>query len=100
LAITDLNKELEINPNDAYAYGLRGQIYDKKGDLDQGIADSNKAIEISPNYAFAYSERAWAYLVKGDYDKSWADVYKVESLGMKIDPKFLNDLKEKSQRDK
>ena len=54
LAITELNKAIELNPSLAPAYASRGGAYAKKSQYDSAIADLNRAIELDPSLAMAY----------------------------------------------
>ena len=98
LAITDFDKALQINPNYAEAYFSRGLAYKYKENLDEAISNFNKAIEIKPDFIDAYNQRAGAYFKKGLYDRSWDDIHKMESLGSKVNPSFLEKLKQASQK--
>jgi len=99
-AISDYDKAIEIDPNDAEFYYNRGIAYYYKDYPDQAILDWSRAIEISPDTAAIYQKRAFAYFKKEEYDKSWQDVHRIEELEYKVDPKFLEELKRLSQRDK
>ncbi len=86
--------------NDPVAYNNRGLAYAKKGQYDQAISDFTKALEINPRFTAAYYNRGSTYFEKGQYDKAWEDVYKVQDLGLKIDPVFLKALRKASGRQK
>jgi Tfp pilus assembly protein PilF len=75
-------------------------VYSFKGQFDQAIADLNKALELDPKYDLAYYGRARAFYGKKEYGLAWEDVRKAQSLGIKIDPKFLDDLRRASGREK
>ncbi len=98
-AIADFSGAIMINPNYAEAYSSRGLAYAYRGDMNQGIADCNKASEIRPDYAAAYSTRAIIYFMQKKYDRSWADVQLAESLGYKVNPRFLDELRSASGRE-
>jgi len=98
-AIADFSGAIMINPNYAEAYTSRGLAYAYRGDMNQGIADCNRASEIRPDYAAAYSTRAIIYLMQKKYDRSWADVQLAQSLGYKVNPRFLEELKRASGRE-
>ena len=103
LALADMNKVIEMSPEGklkAQAYYNRGLIFDKKNQIDQAIAEYTRTIEIDPKYAPAYKNRAVGYFLKKEYDKSWADVNQSESLGLKVHPQFLEQLRKSSMRDK
>lgn len=99
-AISDYNKVIEINPKSAAAYNNRGNAYEDQGSIEQAISDYNKAIEINPALAQAYNNRGRVYYEEKEYDKAWADVHKVESLGYKVNLRFIEELKKASGRDK
>jgi tetratricopeptide (TPR) repeat protein len=81
------------NPN---KYTDNGVEKSQQGKYDEAIAEFNKAIAANPEDARAYYCRSVAYFFKKDYDKSWEEVYKAKSLGYKIEPDFLNNLKKAS----
>lgn len=78
----------------------QGLIYAKSERYTEAIAEFSKAIEVNPKHAESYYNRARAYFSKEEYDKAWDDVHKVEELGGKLDPKFLEDLRKASGREK
>jgi tetratricopeptide (TPR) repeat protein len=53
-AIRDLDKALELNPQDAGAHATRGRVYLAKGRHDDSIRDLDKAIELNPRDATVY----------------------------------------------
>ncbi|MDD5194210.1 MAG: tetratricopeptide repeat protein [Candidatus Omnitrophica bacterium] len=99
-AILCFNKAIETNPNYAKAYYNRGFAYHHKDNLSQAMSDYSKAIELNPNFADAYNMRGYGYFINKDYSRALRDVQKAESLGYKVDLKFLKDLKKASGREK
>jgi len=93
-AIVEFNNAIQTKPNSAEAYYFRAGAYAKKNDFDKALSDYTKAIEINPEYGDAYYNRALIYLAKQGYDSAWKDVHKAERLGHKIDPAFLEKLKQ------
>ena len=53
-SIADWSKVIELNPNDASAYLIRGIVRARSGDANGAIADCDKAIELNPAGAGAY----------------------------------------------
>jgi tetratricopeptide (TPR) repeat protein len=98
-AIADFTKALELNPRAECAYN-RGYAYSLKGQWDQAIADYTKALELNPRAAAAYRNRAKSFYYKKEYGRAWEDVQKAQSLGIKIDPKFLENLRRASGRER
>jgi tetratricopeptide (TPR) repeat protein len=99
-AISDFTKALEINPRDAEAYVNRGNTYYLRNQYDQAISDYDKALEINPRSAGAIYDRGLAHYFKKEYDKSWDDIKKAQDLGYQVPPKFLDDLRKASGREK
>jgi tetratricopeptide (TPR) repeat protein len=83
-AIADFTQAIRLDPNNALAYGERGNAYADKGDYDRAIADHTRTIKLDPNNAAAYSNRGLAYYYKVDYDRAIADY----TQSIKLDPNF------------
>ncbi|RHZ77897.1 hypothetical protein Glove_169g65 [Diversispora epigaea] len=80
--IADLNKVLEIEPNNVNALVARGKIFLRIYKCEESITDLSRAIEIKPNYIDALISRGEAYIVIGKYEESIADL----SRALKIEP--------------
>jgi tetratricopeptide (TPR) repeat protein len=52
-----LDQSIKLNPNNANAYFLRGNINKFAGDRPNAYDDYSKAIKLNPNYAMAYYNR-------------------------------------------
>jgi len=92
-AISEFQKAIKLDPDNARSYFNLGFAYQCNGDFENAILHYSKAIEIDPNYSGAYSNRAVIYYLGRQFGKSWDDACKVEGLGGKINPEFLQDLK-------
>ena len=125
-AIADYDEAIKIDPKytDAYidralAYAYKDKIelakmdqnspatyinigVDKtsKENYDKAISDCNKAIELTPKYINVYIARARIYVLGNDFDKAWIDVHKIEDLGGKLSPEWIEELKKASGREK
>jgi len=76
-----LNKAIQINPNDAKAYGARGDIYVKKHEFDEAMEDFNKSITLDSNFAAAYAARGLIETgVKNQVDQGLEDFNKAIGL--------------------
>jgi Tfp pilus assembly protein PilF len=67
--------------------------------LSRPSMERTQALEINPNYAEAYSNRARAYAEKKEFDKAWDDIHQAQALGLKVDLKLLQDLRQASGRE-
>ncbi len=70
-ALADCHRAIELNPDDASAYGCRGRIYQETGKYDWAIRDCTRAIEL--NQEIAYYDRARAYGSLGRYAEAIKD---------------------------
>ncbi|MBN1526635.1 MAG: tetratricopeptide repeat protein [Candidatus Omnitrophica bacterium] len=99
-AIHDFTKAIEINPRFTNALSNRGNAYMAKGDTDRAIADFTATVVSNPYYAKAYNDRAIAYFLKKEYGKAWDDVRRLEALGGRPHPQFIEDLKKASGKER
>jgi serine/threonine-protein kinase len=67
-ALADATKALEIAPDLARAWCVRGGVRQSMGDVDGAIADLTRAIELDPAYAEAWHRRGASRGAKGDAD--------------------------------
>jgi len=74
--ISDYAKVIEADPQNGYAYVMRGRLYKKNGNFDNAISDYTKAIDINPKNVFAYNGRGLTYEEKGLYDQAILDFTK------------------------
>lgn len=65
MAIADLNRVLEIDPDDAKAYVDRGLVYMELGMYDEALKDFDRTIENNPEDAIAYNVRGMVYAMRG-----------------------------------
>ena len=72
LALLDLTRTIEEDPNEIIAYYGRGTIYGISGEHDLAIEDYTKALELDPEYAEVYVHRGAAYVEKNKVDLALA----------------------------
>ena len=95
-AISDFTLALKIDPRDSEAYNNRGLTFFNQGEYQKAISDYDEALRINPMYAQTYLNRADAYYARKEYDRAREDIQKVQSLGLRVDPSFLQRLREAS----
>jgi tetratricopeptide (TPR) repeat protein len=71
-AIADLTQAIRLDPNNVYAYYMRGSAYHEKKDYDRAIADFTQAIRLE-NCTGYYRRRGIAYMEKGDFTQARRD---------------------------
>jgi len=94
-ALLEYNQAVKINPYSALGYNSRGNLYLEHKYWDHAIADLKQAIACDPRDAFVYFSLANAYLGKEQYDHAWAYMQKAMSMGYKVDPPIVEDIKKK-----
>ena len=78
LRLTDYDKAIELNPDDAGTYGNRGNTDQVLGNYEDAIADYDKVIELRPNDPGAYNNRGNANAALGNYEASVDDCDKCD----------------------
>jgi len=68
-AIEFFNSQIHDNPQDAFAYFMRGRLWRDTKDVDRAVSDFDQAIRLEPAEAVAYYNRGNAWLDKQDSDK-------------------------------
>ncbi len=81
-AISDLDKAIELNPNNAYLYFNRGNLHASNKDYARAIEEYDKAIKIDPKLAEAYYNRGIANINLGKEDIGISDLSKAGELGL------------------
>ena len=72
-ALENFTKAIEVDPNNAKVYIVRGNFY-KKSDYNKALADYNKAIELEPNNAANYKERSAIHSELKNYSDALKDL--------------------------
>jgi len=83
LKIEYYTKAIELDPEYAYFYFCRGNIYSDLGEYQIAINDYTKVTEFNPKNANAYSNRGGAYVNLGQNQKAIGDCTKA----IELDPK-------------
>lgn len=71
--LAELNRILEPNSQDTWAYAKRGVIYHQLEQYDNALADFSRAIQLSPTYAWAYAQRGETHYLLNCYEEALAD---------------------------
>ena len=73
IAAEHANQAIRLDPKNAEAYNLRGDIHFDSSAWDNAIADYTKAIEIAPEEYLYHLNRGYAYFNNEEYGKAIAD---------------------------
>lgn len=72
-AIKELDKKLQLNPNDVAAYYKRGQLYAQYEDFGRAVKDFDMVIKLTPKDAEAFNNRCWANAMIGELRSALKD---------------------------
>jgi uncharacterized caspase-like protein len=72
-AMKELDKKLQLNPNDAAAYYKRGQLYAQYEDFARAVKDFDMVIRLAPKDAEAFNNRCWANAMIGELQSALKD---------------------------
>lgn len=80
LAMSDIEKALNLNPRYARGYGLRGAIFKMNRQYDKAMKDFDRAISLDPERIDTYLNRGRLFAQKNDFSPALDDFKKVLSM--------------------
>ncbi len=83
-ALTDFNRALQLQPENAATYSQRALTYVRLRNFDRALADYDKAIELSPQSAGFYNDRGVAYMDLKDFARAMVDFNRA----IDLDPRY------------
>lgn len=81
---------LQYYPDNAMAYGNRGEAYRDQKKYDLAMADFNKSIAVDPEYVESYNSRGQMYGMMGEMDLALDDFKRVIELSPNFDEAYNN----------
>jgi TolB-like protein/Flp pilus assembly protein TadD len=81
-ALTEFNRTLELQPNNALARANCAYVYRRRGDWERSLADSQRAQEVDPRDALNPTNIGVTYVLL----RQWKDAERVELRALAIDP--------------
>ena len=85
-AISALQKQIEINPYDEFAYNNLGRVYWQDRNYDDAVTAFHKQLEINPLDKFAHANLGAMYAEWHKYDEAAPELEKAASLIPDSDP--------------
>jgi tetratricopeptide (TPR) repeat protein/Zn-dependent protease len=79
-AVADVERALKLNPDNAIAIQLRGEIFAMEKNYDAALDCSNRAQAINPHWAVPYFDRGSILLDQKDFRAALAELDKAVSL--------------------
>jgi len=89
-ALDDINRVIELSPDDQEAYHWRGVLHGQSGHLSEAITDFNKTLNINPRHARAYQSRGITYVKLRRYTTAISDLEHAIALDPKDTLSYLN----------
>jgi len=83
-ALNDINKAVEMNPDDADYWVEKGSVHLRVNQLDEAIVAFNKALSINDQYAAAYRLLGYCQAIQKKSKESCANFAKAKELGDEI----------------
>ncbi len=80
-ALESLNRALDENPKNAYAYSNRSLVYLKQNEFEKAREDIRKSIELDPSNPYAFKHSALIFLSLNETEHACNDLYKAVELG-------------------
>ena len=71
--LSDINRSIEQNPDDAKALAHRGENHRLTGHFEAALDDFNRVIALEPDYAWAIAHRGETYYLMKRYQEAFAD---------------------------
>ena len=81
-ALNDMNQAIALDPSNAHAYNLRGNLYFAMENYTAALADLDRVVQLMPNVSGAYSDRAIVYYAMKNYQPALSD----SDTALKLDP--------------
>lgn len=81
-AMADLDRALQIDPNDSVATYMRGSVWQDENEDDKAIADFDDSLRVDPDSYWAYLKRARSFGNKGAFARALADA----DAAIRLDP--------------
>ena len=72
-AIQNLDKAIQLNPNDAAAYYKRGILFAQRGDFQRAIEDFDQTLRLNPKDAESLNNRCWLRAIVGELQSALRD---------------------------
>jgi tetratricopeptide (TPR) repeat protein len=80
LATEEFRKELEIDPKNAGAHYILGELARKRGDCDEAVAQFGQSTKLDPNLAEAYLGSGYCLITLRKYDDAIAQLRIAEQM--------------------
>lgn len=94
-AIQDASSYLQIKPDEVDVLNLRALCFSQLDRNQDALADFNKSIQLNPKKGSFFRNRSYLLYKMGDYNGALKDIMNAQELGVKVNPSYLQMLKNK-----
>ena len=91
--LADIDRYLRLKPDDAEMMNMRALTLIELNRLPEAESEFDRAIQISPSTGAFYLNRSRLYQRTGRKTQALDDAQRAQSLGVKVDPQYLNSLR-------
>jgi Cytochrome c biogenesis factor len=91
--LADIDRYLRLRPDDAEMIQMRALALMDLNRLPEAESEFARAIRISPSMGAWYLNRSHLYQRTGRKTQALDDAERAQSLGVKVDPQYLNSLR-------
>jgi len=91
--LADIDRYLRLKPDDAEMTNMRALVLIDLNRLPEAESEFDRAIQISPSTGAFYLNRSHLYQRTGRKTQALDDAQRAQSLGVKVDPQYLNSLR-------
>ena len=91
--LADIDRYLRLKPGDAEMMNMRALALIELNRLPEAESEFDRAIQISPSTGAFYLNRSHLYQRTGRKRQALDDAQRAQSLGVKVDPQYLNSLR-------
>jgi protein O-mannosyl-transferase len=91
--LADIDRYLRLKPDDAEMINMRALALIELNRLPEAESEFDRAIHISPRAGVFYLNRSHLYQSTGRKTQALDDAQRAQSLGVKVDPQYLNSLR-------
>jgi protein O-mannosyl-transferase len=91
--LADIDRYLRIKPDDADMMNMRALALIELNRSPEAESELDRAIQISPSTGAFYLNRSHLYQRTGRKARALDDAQRAESLGVRVDPQYLNSLR-------
>ena len=92
MALADLSKSIELNPNVSESFKNRGLVYEMRQEYPRALVDYDIAFQLNPSNRKLLINRSKIHYLLKDYQKALDDILWAERAGLEVDNDYIRML--------